>query len=1374
MRSSPYSQASYQPSPYSSPYSVPGYGTSQSSQVPINPTHYSDPNDQTKRHTQSRMHNGSSSTSMSSFFPSGVTSAYTQILQSTAFSQASTTTSKKSSPGPTTANNNNPYISHATTTTASSNLPLHSQPNTRSSSHHSYDDQVAAALLDRFGGQFNSQFMSEMAKTAKAIPATSIYPEAPNPTKASLGDKEFNIYKKTQTVVAQTSRSSSPQQKHQDLKVSNPEISDFKSEVMQHGNDVENYQNPNVINSNTAVHNSSRPGPHPSNSIPMSITNKIKDLERKLASTSTSRHNSASSLSNDDRSELKGLWKMQANLFKQKLQSTSASQNSSHTSSTLVNSISSSDPKNVTSSASAPLTVSSNTASPRKSVSRPDKIPKLSLVPPLIHTPRSPPHPPPPLLSYNHSQTKPYANKPLSYTPPSQPSSSHTPQYLPRIQGPPSPSTDEPPVPSSDHVKNNKTISESTQLSIQNDRMEVKNSGIPGPSAISWKRKSAEDSPTGGNLSKKRRPCDGDSRGNLDPYSFDDDSDKGRAAPGQTDINNDFTNGSELFKFKLRDNEAESDDSSLSRSSSPAKMKKRPKMEEWSVNKEKEKSLKSTKKTGRQCNKNESVSNENSKKKCSLWRLSSNNKALGEGNNVSKTTTTKDSEQSSTKSSVTNAKVWLKAFGASDLEKKESFKNSTDSEKNIPKILKEPGTSSLTILEIPPEVRRKPRPKFGGLIHFDPDWNHGVRRHHERCRVPSTIENSDSLKPKILAGVQTPKKSYEDHARKAMVSPPNMILLEKERLEKAALNVAPKLPPSFSNDDELSGELPSIVETILENRKKLREATGSRIYKVPFMKEKKKRIMRAPVHTEIKSGPIGLLPTPGLPPFTTDTKEVLLGTDLGNFRHYTFENFIQKGKSTELLSSKKRHNHSSKSVLTFREIFGLEIKKEKITEGKKILDEKSVKDRSTVDKGKKVSSNDRLIKKESLEEVKQKLETTFKKDKPELTANFEAHLKTSSKKDKKSSATREPIKSAASPKTGRKKESNFSPKFRASTFDDNQPLIIEDEFGYSHEVGDPSDREKNLQFDLGAFALDLLEDNPSWSKQVAIQNLVIWEPTEPEIPEPSSKKKKGKKKKARKSGMDFHSSKKKSKNIITSRAGSLSADGDVCQVVYSLDKVIAESSRWVIDKNAGETILHRASKMGYPDVAAYALDMADTTAGERDYAGLTPLHKAALKGNFNVARILLSYGSDPGAGVKGTRALHEGNFFTLWSRIKIGVESNFWLRQELKESQPASVHLMKVCQRKAQRIEELIMYQFYSCPASVHHSIHPSGDKIFLCFFRLVSGPNSSNEFNDQDSCQDDPLLSLTPTPDFVDRGHREGENYHFESPVFSKSCLYH
>ena len=81
----------------------------------------------------------------------------------------------------------------------------------------------------------------------------------------------------------------------------------------------------------------------------------------------------------------------------------------------------------------------------------------------------------------------------------------------------------------------------------------------------------------------------------------------------------------------------------------------------------------------------------------------------------------------------------------------------------------------------------------------------------------------------------------------------------------------------------------------------------------------------------------------------------------------------------------------------------------------------------------------------------------------------------------------------------------------------------------------------------------------------------------------------------------------------------------------------------MIDKNAGETILHRASKMGYPDVVAYALDMAGMGAMDKDYAGLTPLHKAAFKGHHNNVRLLLKYGADPSAQVKGTRALHEGN-----------------------------------------------------------------------------------------------------------------------------------
>lgn len=98
-----------------------------------------------------------------------------------------------------------------------------------------------------------------------------------------------------------------------------------------------------------------------------------------------------------------------------------------------------------------------------------------------------------------------------------------------------------------------------------------------------------------------------------------------------------------------------------------------------------------------------------------------------------------------------------------------------------------------------------------------------------------------------------------------------------------------------------------------------------------------------------------------------------------------------------------------------------------------------------------------------------------------------------------------------------------------------------------------------------------------------------------------------------------------------------------------------------MDKNAGETILHRASKMGYPDVVAYALDMAGMGAMDKDYAGLTPLHKAAFKGHHNNVRLLLKYGADPSAQVKGTRALHEGNPFvtTLYKcPCKIKLQNN--------------------------------------------------------------------------------------------------------------------
>ena len=32
-----------------------------------------------------------------------------------------------------------------------------------------------------------------------------------------------------------------------------------------------------------------------------------------------------------------------------------------------------------------------------------------------------------------------------------------------------------------------------------------------------------------------------------------------------------------------------------------------------------------------------------------------------------------------------------------------------------------------TILDVPPEARRRPKPSYGGLIHFAPDWEAKVK-----------------------------------------------------------------------------------------------------------------------------------------------------------------------------------------------------------------------------------------------------------------------------------------------------------------------------------------------------------------------------------------------------------------------------------------------------------------------------------------------------------------------------------------------------------------------------------------------------------------------------------------------------------------------
>ena len=203
------------------------------------------------------------------------------------------------------------------------------------------------------------------------------------------------------------------------------------------------------------------------------------------------------------------------------------------------------------------------------------------------------------------------------------------------------------------------------------------------------------------------------------------------------------------------------------------------------------------------------------------------------------------------------------------------------------------------------------------------------------------------------------------------------------------------------------------------------------------------------------------------------------------------------------------------------------------------------------------------------------------------------------------------------------------------------------------EEGPISEAAEELQTELQTYALDLLDGNASWERKKVIQNLVIWEPvTDPTLlampsnavvpgtvsgssvsvntvqsASPSSRKGKNKKVRKRQSGLDFNRKRSMGKGSRdVSRAHSpvqSSEDQSSKEVIHTLANVMTDSRHMVLDRGAGETILHRAAKMGYPDVTAYALDMAKMSAVVKDNAGFPALHKAALKGHAEIVDYLI-------------------------------------------------------------------------------------------------------------------------------------------------------
>uniref|UniRef100_A0A1A7YGI9 BCL6 corepressor n=1 Tax=Iconisemion striatum TaxID=60296 RepID=A0A1A7YGI9_9TELE len=85
-----------------------------------------------------------------------------------------------------------------------------------------------------------------------------------------------------------------------------------------------------------------------------------------------------------------------------------------------------------------------------------------------------------------------------------------------------------------------------------------------------------------------------------------------------------------------------------------------------------------------------------------------------------------------------------------------------------------------------------------------------------------------------------------------------------------------------------------------------------------------------------------------------------------------------------------------------------------------------------------------------------------------------------------------------------------------------------------------------------------------------------------------------------------------------------------------------EVRRLIVNKNAGETMLQRAARLGYEEVVLYCLEQRLCDINHRDNAGYCALHEACTRGWLGIIRHLISHGADVNCSAQdGTRPLHD-------------------------------------------------------------------------------------------------------------------------------------